>query len=90
MNRREFVKALAGVPLLGFLAKLPKAEAQPAFDLCPESEDLSKDWMVESYEDEAGREHRRVIFGSPPSDLHWDSPSPGGFSYWNGQEWIGK
>ena len=26
MNRREFVKALAGVPLLGLLAKLPRAE----------------------------------------------------------------
>ena len=26
MNRREFVKALAGAPLLGLLVKLPKAE----------------------------------------------------------------
>jgi len=26
MNRREFVKALAGIPLLGLLVKVPKAE----------------------------------------------------------------
>lgn len=26
MNRREFAKALAGIPLLGLLAKLPKAK----------------------------------------------------------------
>ena len=26
MNRREFVKALVGMPLLGLLAKLPKAK----------------------------------------------------------------
>ena len=29
MNRREFVKALAGVPLLGLLARLPEMEIDP-------------------------------------------------------------
>ena len=138
MNRREFVKALAGIPLLGLLAKLPKAqeginlimpgdpgyidisvsspwhtmvyegnrlvsdddpaglfgaaynelaldsEKQPAFELSNDG----GDWMLDRYKDENGDWQTRVMFGSPPTDLHWDNDPTPGISYWNGQEWI--
>jgi len=146
MNRREFVKALAEVSLLGVLAKLPRAEANtrgllPAamFDKdcivpsCPDYIDVSAsssrhtviydmrplgtnaelfeaaynelaldaqkqpafelsndggDWMLERYKDENGEWQTRAIFGSPPTDLHWDNDPTPGMSYWNGQEWV--
>jgi len=46
MNRRDFVKALAGVPLLGLLAKLPKAEEEWSLDIGDESAHMK--WGVDT------------------------------------------
>lgn len=62
MNHREFVKVLAGIPLLGLLVKLPKAEERP--NLIMPSDPEYVDVTVDSIETNTGN----LIFCDPYTD----------------------
>ena len=95
MNRRDFVKALAGIPLLGLLVKVPEkkedvletayaelrlgAEKQPPYELSVGNTAMA---------------HDGVLNALRASGLPWfyttSSSTTNGptMTYWDGQEWI--
>lgn len=92
MNRREFVKALAGIPLLGLLVKVPKAEEEgsptfvhsESYGLSVGSAAMARDGVLSTLRDN----------GLPISGKDWfyttSSNSTNGptMTYWDGQQWI--
>jgi len=76
MNRREFVKALAGIPLVGLLAKLPKAEEHESYELSIGVSD-EQNYIISSYGDSS--QDWIYIGDSEPYGRYWnaqDSSAP--------------